>query len=48
MTKDKSQRKRFEDTARKLECDEDEERFNETLKRIVQAKPEKNEKPSKE
>ena len=39
----KSQRKRFEETARELECDEDEDRFNETLKRI--APKTENEKP---
>ena len=30
-----SQSERFEETARELECDEDEERFNKTLKRIA-------------
>ena len=30
-----SQSERFKETARELECDEDEDRFNETLKRIV-------------
>ena len=35
MTKIKPQRERFEETARELECDEDEERFNATLKRVV-------------
>ena len=38
----KPQRDRFIETARELECDEDEERFNETLKRIV---PKKDEEP---
>ena len=31
----KSQSDRFLETARELECDEDEERFNENLKRIA-------------
>ena len=31
----KPQRDRFIETARELDCDEDEERFNETLKRIA-------------
>ena len=31
----KSQSDRFLETARELECDEDEDRFNETLKRIA-------------
>lgn len=31
----KPQRDRFVETARELECDEDEDRFNETLKRVV-------------
>ncbi len=44
MNKTKSQRERFEETAGKLECDEDEDRFNATLKRIVPAKTEKDEK----
>ena len=35
MNKTKSQRERFEETAREQGCDEDEDRFNETLKRIV-------------
>jgi hypothetical protein len=35
----KSQHQRFIDTARALECDEDKERFEETLKRIATAKP---------
>ena len=42
------QREIFEDTARVLECDEDEDRFNATLKRIVPVKSEKDEKPSKD
>ena len=31
----KTQRERFEEIARELECDEDEGRFNARLKRIV-------------
>ena len=42
MTKNKPQRERFEDTARDLDCDEDEDRFNETLKRIVETPAQKN------
>ena len=38
----KPQRDRFIKAARELECDEDEGRFNETLKRIV---PKKDESP---
>ena len=33
----KSQRDRFIDTARELECDEDKDRFNDTLKRLMEA-----------
>ena len=36
---EKSQRERFEETARQLECDEDEAKFNANLKKIAQAKP---------
>ncbi|MDE0059555.1 MAG: hypothetical protein OXI22_18475 [Defluviicoccus sp.] len=41
----KPQRDRFIETARELECDEDERRFNETLKRIV---PKKDKAPASE
>lgn len=34
-----AQRRRFIETARALECDEDEAAFDEKLKRIAQAKP---------
>ena len=44
----KDQVERFIQTARELECDEDEDRFNATLKRIVPVKSEKDEKPSKD
>ena len=40
MKKAKLQRKLFEEKARELECDEDEDRFNDTLKQI--AKHDKN------
>lgn len=43
--KTKPQRDRFIEKARELECDEDEDRFNKTLKRIVPAKTEKDGKP---
>ena len=36
----KPQRDRFIETVRELECDEDEGRFNETLKRIAPKKDE--------
>jgi len=38
-TEAKSQRERFIETARALECDEDEAAFEEKLKRIATAKP---------
>jgi hypothetical protein len=37
----KSQKERFIETARQLECDEDKERFEAKLKRIAKAKPSK-------
>ena len=40
--KTKTQHDRFIETARELECDEDEGRFNETLRRIA---PKKDERP---
>ena len=40
----KTQRDRFEETARRLECDEDEAKFNENLKQIAKAKPKEAEK----
>lgn len=36
-----NQHARFIETARKLECDEDEARFKENLGKIAKAKPEK-------
>lgn len=43
MSTKKTQRERFEEMARQLECDEDEEKFNADLKKIAKAKtkPEK-------
>jgi len=35
---EKNQRERFEETARQLECDEDEMKFNADLKKIAKAK----------
>lgn len=41
MTKaDESQRERFEEAARELECDEDEAKFNANLKKIAPVEPE--------
>ena len=37
--KDDAQHKRFIETARELECDEDKERFEAKLKRIAKVKP---------
>ncbi len=37
---EKNQRERFEETARQLECDEDEAKFNADLKKIAKAKAE--------
>jgi hypothetical protein len=37
-TKDKSQLDRFKEAARQLETDDDEERFEERLKKLVQQK----------
>lgn len=36
---DKSQADKFRDLARELECDEDEERFEEAVKRIAPKEP---------
>lgn len=38
MSEEKTQRERFEETARKLECDEDEAKFNANLKKIARNK----------
>ena len=48
--KTKPQRDRFVEKARALECDEDEDRFNETLKRIAKRSakmPDRVKKPQK-
>lgn len=38
-----SQSDKFKDAAREAECDEDEARWNERLKRVAKGKPEKSE-----
>ena len=43
--KTKPQRDRFTETARELGCDEDEERFNEKLRRIAPKKDDETDKP---
>ncbi len=44
MTKEQEQAEKFKDTARELECDEDEARWDERLKKVAKGKP-KPEKP---
>jgi hypothetical protein len=39
MTGEKSQSDRFKDAAREAECDEDEARWSERLKRVAKTKP---------
>lgn len=39
MVKDKSQLDRFKEAARQLETDDDEERFNEKLRKLAKQKP---------
>lgn len=39
----KSQIEKFQDKARELECDEDEQRFRERLKKVAKGKSEKDE-----
>ena len=39
MDRDKSQLERFKEAARQLEADDDEERFNEKLKKLAKQKP---------
>lgn len=39
--KAKTQKQRFIEAARELECDDDKERFEERLKKIAKQKPEK-------
>lgn len=36
---EKTQREKFEDAARELECDEDEGRFDERVRKLVKHKP---------
>ncbi len=38
---DKSQLDKFKEAARELECDDDEKRFDDRLKKLVKQKPEK-------
>ena len=40
-TTGKSQADKFKDAAREAECDEDEARWSERLKKVAKAKPEK-------
>ena len=47
MTKNKSQLDKFKEAARAIETDEDEDRFNKKLKRVAEAKPEKDAKGEK-
>lgn len=44
----KSQSDKFREAARQIETDDDEKRFDEKLKRVAKAKPEKAEKPDSE
>ena len=37
--KDKSQSDKFTEAARQLECDDDEQRFNERIRKLVKHKP---------
>ena len=39
MTEDKAQLEKFKAAARDIECDEDEARWDERLKKIAKAKP---------
>ena len=43
-TKEKTQLERFKEAARELECDEDEDRFNASLKKIAKDGAKKDEK----
>ncbi len=40
MPQDKTQSDKFKDTARELECDEDEARWEDRLKKVAKEKPE--------
>ena len=42
----KSQLDKFKEAARDLECDEDEARFDESVKKLVKQKPVEGEKPA--
>ena len=44
----KSQLDKFIANARELECDEDEDRFNATLKQIIKGGPKKGDKPAQD
>lgn len=41
MTDDKSQSDKFKDAAKQAECDPDEKRWTERLKKVAKAKPER-------
>jgi hypothetical protein len=41
MQPEKSQSDKFKEAARALECDEDEARWDETLRKVARQKPEK-------
>jgi hypothetical protein len=41
VTKDKPQSDKFKEAARELEADEDEKRWEERLKKVAKAKPDK-------
>ncbi|MDB5419464.1 MAG: hypothetical protein JWP50_2883 [Phenylobacterium sp.] len=43
----KTQAEKFADLARELECDEDEEAFDERLRRLAKAPPSKEEQPER-
>ena len=40
MTNDKPQLNKFKDAARELECDDDEQRFKERVKKLAKPRPE--------
>jgi hypothetical protein len=39
MTNEKTQSDKFKEAARELECDDDEKRFDERMKKLVKHKP---------
>ncbi len=39
MTEDRSQADKFREAARELECDDDEQRFQERVRKLVKHKP---------